>query len=110
MPAIIIIGQFILGFFQIAASVAGLEVWLGLPWLIALPLGLLLVYTLPLAGSLIGMLRVNRPGFMIYGGSMKPTNYKHYEKLDIISAFESYGQYVKGIINNEEREEIIETT
>ena len=55
MPAIIIIGQFILGIFQIAASVAGLEVWLGLPWLIALPLGLLLVYTLPLAGSLIGM-------------------------------------------------------
>ena len=55
MPAIIIIGQFILGFFQIAASVAGLEVWLGIPWLIALPLGLLLVYTLQLAGSLIGM-------------------------------------------------------
>ena len=48
MPAIIIIGQFILGFFQIAASAAGLEVWLGLPWLIALPLVFLLSYFSPI--------------------------------------------------------------
>ena len=55
MPAIIIIGQFILGFFQIAASVAGLEVWLGLPWLIALPLVFLLSYFFPIIASLVGM-------------------------------------------------------
>ena len=55
MPAIIIIGQFILGFFQIAASVAGLEVWLGLPWLIALPLVFLLSYFFPIIASFVGM-------------------------------------------------------
>ena len=52
MPAIIIIGQFILGIFQIAASVAGLEVWLGLPWLIALPLVFLLSYFFPVIARL----------------------------------------------------------
>ena len=55
MQVTIIFGQIILGFFQVAALTAGLELWIGLHWLIALPLGLLLVSTLPLAGSLIGM-------------------------------------------------------
>jgi len=55
MPAIIIIGQFILGFFQIAAFVAGIELWFGLPWLIALPVGLFIAYKIPLAGSLLGI-------------------------------------------------------
>ena len=55
MPAIIIIGQFILGFFQIAAFVAGIELWFGLPWLIALPVGFFIAYTIPLAGSLLGI-------------------------------------------------------
>ena len=37
MQVIIIFGQIILGFFQVAALTAGLELWIGLHWLIALP-------------------------------------------------------------------------
>ena len=65
-----------------------------------------------LPGMAMGMFRLNRPSMLIYGGSMRPnyitdkSNIKH--KLDIVSSFESYGQYLKGEIDGEERQEIIE--
>ena len=57
-------------------------------------------------GALIGMIRVNRPSFMIYGGTIKPGKYKG-KDVDIVSAFQSYGLYLKGEINDKERTELL---
>lgn len=58
-------------------------------------------------GCLMAMIRINSPSFMIYGGSIKPGIYKNKE-IDIVDAFQSYGNYLKdgdeikrqGIIQN----------
>ncbi len=57
-------------------------------------------------GCLIAMGRLNRPSIMVYGGTIKPGTYKD-EKLDIVSAFQCYGQYLAGQISDEERQEIV---
>ena len=63
-----------------------------------------------LPASAMALARLNRPGFIIYGGSMKPS-YKvingKTEKLDIVSSFESYGRYIKGEIKDNERNDIV---
>ena len=58
-------------------------------------------------GCLIAMGRLNRPAIMVYGGTIKPGSYKN-EKLDIVSAFQCYGQYIAGQISDEERQEIVQ--
>jgi dihydroxy-acid dehydratase len=58
-------------------------------------------------GCLIAMGRLNRPAIMIYGGTIKPGCNTKGEKLDIVSAFQSYGQYLAGTITEEERAEIV---
>jgi len=58
-------------------------------------------------GVLIAMGRINRPSLMVYGGTIKPGHWKD-ATLDIISAFQSYGEYIAGKINDEEREKIVE--
>ena len=58
-------------------------------------------------GCVIAMARVNRPSIMVYGGSIKPGNHKG-EKLDIISAFQAYGEFLVETITDEDRQEIIE--
>ncbi len=57
-------------------------------------------------GCLIAMGRLNRPAIMVYGGTIKPGSYRN-EKLDIVSAFQCYGQYLSGEISDEERSEIV---
>ncbi|MEM6692412.1 MAG: dihydroxy-acid dehydratase, partial [Planctomycetota bacterium] len=57
-------------------------------------------------GCLIAMGRLNRPSLMVYGGTIKPGTYKG-QKLDIVSAFQCYGQYIAGQISDDEREEIV---
>lgn len=57
-------------------------------------------------GCLIAMGRLNRPSIMVYGGTIKPGVCGD-QKLDIVSAFQAYGQYVAGTITDEERAEII---
>ncbi|MCH1495189.1 MAG: dihydroxy-acid dehydratase [Rubripirellula sp.] len=57
-------------------------------------------------GCLIAMGRLNRPAIMVYGGTIKPGSYRN-EKLDIVSAFQCYGQYLSGEISDEERGEIV---
>ncbi|KAL1583144.1 Dihydroxy-acid dehydratase ilvC, mitochondrial [Cladosporium halotolerans] len=60
-------------------------------------------------GVIMAMGRVNRPSLMVYGGTIaagcgkQPRN----EKLDIVSAFQAYGQFISGEINEEERFDII---
>ena len=66
-----------------------------------------------LPASAMALARLNRPGFIIYGGSMKPSYYNikgEDKKLDIVSSFESYGQFIKGEITDDERQGIVENS
>lgn len=58
-------------------------------------------------GCVMAMARVNRPSIMVYGGSIKPGNHKG-RKLDIISAFQAYGEYLVETITDDERQDIVE--
>jgi len=59
-------------------------------------------------GCIIGMARLNRPGLMVYGGTIKPGHNRKGEPLDIISAFQSYGAFITGKISEEERMDIVQ--
>ncbi|MED5400170.1 MAG: dihydroxy-acid dehydratase [Planctomycetota bacterium] len=58
-------------------------------------------------GCVMAMARVNRPALMVYGGTIQPGCLGE-KKLDIVSAFQSYGQYLADSISDEERQEIVE--
>ncbi|KAI0238723.1 hypothetical protein L0F63_005695 [Massospora cicadina] len=60
-------------------------------------------------GCLIAMGRVNRPSIMVYGGTIRPggASCRPGQKLDIISAFQSYGEFIAGSISESERSEVI---
>lgn len=57
-------------------------------------------------GCVIAMARLNRPALMVYGGTIKP-GHSRGETLDIISAFQSYGAYLAGTIDDARRQEIV---
>ncbi|HHH36633.1 MAG TPA: dihydroxy-acid dehydratase [Gammaproteobacteria bacterium] len=57
-------------------------------------------------GCLIAMGRLNRPALMVYGGTIKPGHRDH-QVLDIVSAFQSYGEYLSGRIDDDTREDIV---
>jgi dihydroxy-acid dehydratase len=57
-------------------------------------------------GSIMAMLRLNRPSLMVYGGTIASGNYKG-RKLNIVSAFEALGQKIAGNITEEEYKEVI---
>jgi len=59
-------------------------------------------------GCLIAMGRLNRPAIMVYGGTIKPGHSRKGETLDIVSAFQSYGAFIAGKIDEETREDIVE--
>jgi dihydroxy-acid dehydratase len=50
--------------------------------------------------------RVNRPAIMVYGGTIHAGHYGG-QTLDIISAFQSYGEFIAGRIDNTERQCIV---
>ncbi len=58
-------------------------------------------------GCIIAMGRLNRPSIMVYGGTIKPGYNKKQEPLDIVSAFQSYGQYITGTLSEEERQDVV---
>jgi dihydroxy-acid dehydratase len=58
-------------------------------------------------GCLMAMGRLNRPSLMIYGGTIKPGYDSQQRTLDIVSAFQSYGEFIAGRINETERQEIV---
>ncbi|EJT76092.1 dihydroxy-acid dehydratase [Gaeumannomyces tritici R3-111a-1] len=58
-------------------------------------------------GVLIALGRVNRPSLIVYGGTIKPGCSMKGEPIDIVSAFQAYGQYLTGEITEEERFDII---
>ncbi len=61
-------------------------------------------------GCLIAMGRVNRPSLMVYGGTIRAGCTSQFDKLDIVSAFQSYGEYLSGAIDEETRREIVKNS
>ncbi len=60
-------------------------------------------------GVLIAMGRINRPSLMVYGGTIKPGyTSKDHQVIDIISAFQSYGQFLGQHIDEEQRQDIVQ--
>jgi len=57
-------------------------------------------------GSVIAMARLNRPALMVYGGTIR-AGHALGKPRDIISAFQSYGEYLAGVITDEQRLEIV---
>jgi dihydroxy-acid dehydratase len=60
-------------------------------------------------GVIMAMGRVNRPSIMVYGGTIQPGCGKvpGNDTLDIVSAFQAYGQFITGDISEEQRFDII---
>jgi dihydroxy-acid dehydratase len=57
-------------------------------------------------GSVMAMLRLNRPALMVYGGTIRPGQALG-KPRDVISAFQSYGEYLAGVITDEQRLDIV---
>ena len=57
-------------------------------------------------GAMMALARLNRPGMLVYGGTVKTGEYKG-KKLDIVSAFEALGQKFAGTISDEDYEGVI---
>jgi dihydroxy-acid dehydratase len=54
--------------------------------------------------------RLNRPALMVYGGTIKPGHGRlagMEEKLDIVSAFQCYGEYLAGTMDESKRQEVV---
>ena len=58
-------------------------------------------------GCIMAMGRLNRPAIMVYGGTIRAGCTASHAKLDIVSAFQSYGEYLAGTISDDERQEIV---
>ncbi len=57
-------------------------------------------------GSLMALGRLNRPGIMLYGGTIAPGHYKG-QDLNIVSSFEALGQKIAGNLSEEDFKGIV---
>ena len=57
-------------------------------------------------GAMIAMSRLNRPSILLYGGTVKKGSWKG-QDLNIVSAFEAYGQKIAGSISEDDYKGII---
>ncbi len=57
-------------------------------------------------GSVMAMARLNRPSIMVYGGTILAGDLNG-QKLDIVSAFESYGQFLSDEIDKEQMNRVL---
>ncbi|GJJ15533.1 hypothetical protein Clacol_009811 [Clathrus columnatus] len=55
--------------------------------------GVLMAWNVPVQNLKVG--RLNRPGIMLYGGTIRPGSCSTASQLDIVSAFQSYGKYLQ---------------
>jgi dihydroxy-acid dehydratase len=60
-------------------------------------------------GVIMAMGRVNRPALMVYGGTIQPGCAKTLDNqsIDIVSAFQAYGQFITGEITEDQRFDVI---
>ena len=57
--------------------------------------------------ALMAMLRLNRPSILVYGGTIAPGCHKD-KKLDVVSAFEAWGEKVAGTIDEKEYKQVVQ--
>ncbi|HEX4130300.1 MAG TPA: dihydroxy-acid dehydratase [Pirellulales bacterium] len=57
-------------------------------------------------GCLIAMGRLNRPSLMVYGGTIKPGHLDG-ETLDVVSAFQCFGEYIAGKMSDARRQKVV---
>ncbi|MDH5603702.1 MAG: dihydroxy-acid dehydratase [Cyclobacteriaceae bacterium] len=57
-------------------------------------------------GALMAMIRLNRPSILVYGGTIASGCYKD-QKLNIVSAFEAWGEKVAGTITEEDFRQVV---
>jgi len=60
-------------------------------------------------GAMIALGRLNRPGILVYGGTVRKGTWKG-KDLNIVSAFEAYGEKLAGKINDEDYKGIIKNS
>ncbi len=58
-------------------------------------------------GALMAMIRLNRPSIMVYGGTIASGCWKD-QKLDVVSAFEAWGQKVAGTMDEASYKQVIQ--
>ena len=58
-------------------------------------------------GCIMAMARLNRPALLIYGGTIR-AGCVDGQKLDVVSAFQSYGEYLSGKIDEVQRQAILQ--
>ncbi|TSE09630.1 MULTISPECIES: dihydroxy-acid dehydratase [Aquimarina] len=58
-------------------------------------------------GALMAILRLNRPSILVYGGTIASGHHAG-KKLDVVSAFEAWGEKVAGTITQTEYKSVIE--
>jgi len=59
-------------------------------------------------GCMIAIGRLNRPALMVYGGTIRAGHGSDGEELDVVSAFQSYGEFLAKSIDNDKRIDIVE--
>lgn len=64
-------------------------------------------------GVMMAMGRHNRPSIMVYGGTIMPGHptcgsANIPQNIDVVSAFQSYGQYISKQFNEKEREDVVQ--
>ncbi|HUP22510.1 MAG TPA: dihydroxy-acid dehydratase [Thermoanaerobaculia bacterium] len=57
-------------------------------------------------GCMIAIGRLDRPALVVYGGTIRPGSWQG-KPLDVVSAFQSYGEAIAGRITEEERQAIV---
>ncbi len=57
-------------------------------------------------GALMAMIRLNRPSVLVYGGTIA-SGCLNGKKLDVVSAFEAWGEKVAGTMNEEDYKSVI---
>ena len=57
-------------------------------------------------GAMMALARLNRPGILVYGGTIAPGCYKG-KDLNVVSAFEAWGEKVAGKISEEDYKGVI---
>jgi dihydroxy-acid dehydratase len=58
-------------------------------------------------GALMALGRLNRPGFMVYGGTIRAGHTATGEPIDIVSAFTCYGAQLMGKMTDAQRREVV---
>lgn len=58
-------------------------------------------------GAMMALGRLNRPSILVYGGTIAPGCYAN-RKLDVVSAFEAFGQKIAGNINETDYQGVIQ--